>query len=87
MLTRSEDGSVILRGTETVTVEAVPAKVVDTTGAGDAYAAEIVASLRGRCRVRVSDPDGRALRRGAKAERDAARRARPVQPEIPGTEP
>ncbi len=45
VLTRSEDGSVILRGTETVTVEAVPAKVVDTTGAGDAYAAGFLAGL------------------------------------------
>ncbi len=59
----------------------------DPDDAGDAYATEIVASLRGRCSVRESDPEGRALRRRAKAERDAARRARPVQPGIPGTEP
>ena len=38
-LTRSESGSVILRGSDTVTVGAEPANVVDTTGAGDAYAA------------------------------------------------
>ena len=38
-LTRSEAGSVIIRGMETVTIAAEPAKVVDTTGAGDAYAA------------------------------------------------
>jgi len=38
-LTRSEAGSVIVRGAETVTVGAEPTKVVDTTGAGDAYAA------------------------------------------------
>jgi sugar/nucleoside kinase (ribokinase family) len=38
-LTRSEAGSVIIRGSETVTIAAEPAKVVDTTGAGDAYAA------------------------------------------------
>jgi len=38
-LTRSEDGSLILRGAETVRVPAEPTKVVDTTGAGDAYAA------------------------------------------------
>lgn len=38
-LTRSEAGSVILRGSETVTVAAEPVKLVDTTGAGDAYAA------------------------------------------------
>ena len=38
-LTRSEAGSVILRGAETVEIAAEPALVVDTTGAGDAYAA------------------------------------------------
>ena len=45
VLTRSEDGSVILRGAETVTVEAVPARVIDTTGAGDAYAAGFLTGL------------------------------------------
>jgi fructokinase len=44
-LTRSEAGSLILRGAETVTVQAQPAKVVDTTGAGDAYAAGFLAGL------------------------------------------
>jgi len=43
-LTRSEAGSVILRGAETVTVAAEPAEVVDTTGAGDAYAAGFLAA-------------------------------------------
>ena len=38
-LTRGADGSVILRGDETVKIEAEQAKLVDTTGAGDAYAA------------------------------------------------
>jgi fructokinase len=38
-LTRSEAGSLILRGKERVAVPAEPATVVDTTGAGDAYAA------------------------------------------------
>jgi sugar/nucleoside kinase (ribokinase family) len=42
-LTRSESGSVILRGSDTVTITAEPAKVVDTTGAGDAYAAGFLA--------------------------------------------
>jgi hypothetical protein len=59
----------------------------DPDDAGDAYAAEIVATLRGRCRVRESDPDGRAQRRLARAARNAARRARPVQPKIPGMVP
>jgi len=38
-LTRSEKGSVIVRGNEVHVIDAVPGvKVVDTTGAGDAYA-------------------------------------------------
>jgi sugar/nucleoside kinase (ribokinase family) len=45
VLTRSEAGSVILRGAETVSVAAEPAQVVDTTGAGDAYAAGFLAGL------------------------------------------
>jgi fructokinase len=45
VLTRSEAGSVILRGAETVEVAAEPARVVDTTGAGDAYAAGFLAGL------------------------------------------
>jgi sugar/nucleoside kinase (ribokinase family) len=42
-LTRSEAGSVILRDSETVVVSAEPVKVVDTNGAGDAYAAGFLA--------------------------------------------
>ena len=39
-VTRSEQGSVILRGEETVWVDAMPIReLVDTTGAGDLYAA------------------------------------------------
>jgi sugar/nucleoside kinase (ribokinase family) len=49
VLTRSEQGSVILSGTESVVIRAEPAAVVDTTGAGDAYAAGFLAGLaRGR---------------------------------------
>ena len=44
-LTRSEAGSVILRGVETVEIGAEPTRVVDTTGAGDAYAAGFLAGL------------------------------------------
>ncbi len=42
-LTRSERGSLLLRGGEQVAVAAEPASVVDTTGAGDAYAAGFLA--------------------------------------------
>ncbi len=39
-VTRSEKGSMIVRGDETVVIEAIPIKeLVDTTGAGDLYAA------------------------------------------------
>ncbi len=44
-LTRSEQGSVLLRGTERVEVAAEPVQVLDTTGAGDAYAAGVLAAL------------------------------------------
>ncbi len=43
-LTRSEQGSVILRGAETWHIPAAPAVVLDTTGAGDAYAAGFLAA-------------------------------------------
>jgi sugar/nucleoside kinase (ribokinase family) len=43
-LTRSEAGSLILRGDETTHVAAAPTQLVDTTGAGDAYAAGFLAA-------------------------------------------
>lgn len=45
VLTRSEKGSVIARGSDTVTVAAEPVDVVDTTGAGDQYAAGFLYGL------------------------------------------
>jgi sugar/nucleoside kinase (ribokinase family) len=44
-LTRSERGSVLLAGGERHEIAAEPAEVVDTTGAGDAYAAGVLAAL------------------------------------------
>jgi fructokinase len=44
-LTRSEQGSIIVRGDETVPVAAEPTRLVDSTGAGDAYAAGFLAGL------------------------------------------
>ncbi|WP_174242005.1 adenosine kinase [Teichococcus oryzae] len=44
-LTRSEKGSVIVSGDNTHEIAAAPAEVVDTTGAGDAYAAGFLAAL------------------------------------------
>ncbi len=44
-LTRSEAGSLVLRGGETVKIAAHHTKVVDTTGAGDAYAAGFLSGL------------------------------------------
>lgn len=47
-LTQSEAGSLVLRGQETIRVPAVAATLVDSTGAGDAYAAGFLAGLTSR---------------------------------------
>jgi fructokinase len=44
-ITRGADGSLALRGDETVEIPAEPTRVVDTTGAGDVYAAGFLAAL------------------------------------------
>ena len=44
-ITRSEAGSVLVKGDELHPVAAVPTKVVDTTGAGDLYAAGVLFGL------------------------------------------
>jgi fructokinase len=44
-LTRSEQGSLVVSGGETIEVPAEPTELVDTTGAGDAYAAGFLAGL------------------------------------------
>lgn len=43
-VTRSEKGSVVVAGETTVEVAAVPTRLVDSTGAGDAYAAGFLAA-------------------------------------------
>ncbi|WP_426954833.1 adenosine kinase [Muricoccus radiodurans] len=43
-LTRSEHGSLVIAGPQVVEVKAVPTTVIDTTGAGDAYAAGFLAA-------------------------------------------
>lgn len=45
VITRSEQGSVIVAGRERIAVAAAPTKVVDTTGAGDLYAAGFLFGL------------------------------------------
>ena len=46
-LTRGADGSTIVRGAERVDITAAPATLVDTTGAGDAYAAGFLTAFVG----------------------------------------
>jgi sugar/nucleoside kinase (ribokinase family) len=61
-ITRSEKGSVIVRGRERIVQTAYPvAKVVDATGAGDAYTAGFLYGLtRGRPLAQCADLGSRA---------------------------
>ncbi|MDE2005313.1 MAG: adenosine kinase [Rhodospirillales bacterium] len=74
-LTRSEAGSVILQGGETIRIAAAPAEVIDTTGAGDAYAAGFLAAMAaGRDLAACGDVGSRAAaavigQMGARPER------------------
>ena len=43
-LTRSEAGSILIEGTERIEIAAAPTRLIDTTGAGDAYAAGFLAA-------------------------------------------
>ena len=54
VLTRSEAGSVIISGSETVEVPAAPVdRVVDATGAGDLYAAGFLYGLTRACPLKI----------------------------------
>jgi sugar/nucleoside kinase (ribokinase family) len=75
-LTRSEKGSVIVAGNEVHVIDAEPAQVVDTTGAGDAYAAGF---LSGHVRGLGLAMSGR-LGSLAAAEAISHYGARPVRP-------
>jgi fructokinase len=44
-VTRGAEGSLVVQGADTLHIAAAPARVVDTTGAGDAYAAGFLAGL------------------------------------------
>jgi sugar/nucleoside kinase (ribokinase family) len=77
-ITRSEKGSVIVSGRERVVQEAYPVKkVIDATGAGDAYtAAFLYAKTNGRSLKECADLGSRAATAviqqvGARLEKDA----------------
>ena len=75
-ITRGADGSLALRGEETVEIPAEPTRVVDTTGAGDVYAAGFLTALTaGRGLATCARLGGIAAAEiishyGARAERD-----------------
>ena len=78
-LTRSEEGSVILRGTQRIEVPAAPATVVDTTGAGDAYAAGFPGGLRVRPRPGRLRTPGQLGSRGSDQPSRGTARSGPVE--------
>lgn len=61
-LTRSEKGSVVLSGDEVHVIDAIPeVRVVDTTGAGDAYAAGFLYAYTRRCDLATCGRLGSAM--------------------------
>jgi sugar/nucleoside kinase (ribokinase family) len=57
-LKRGEHGAMASRGTARVSAEALPANVVDTTGAGDAFNAGFLHSWLGTYDIEKSLADG-----------------------------
>jgi sugar/nucleoside kinase (ribokinase family) len=80
-ITRGEKGSILVAGSERVVVAAEPTSVVDTTGAGDLYAAGVLAGLaRGWDLSRCGRLGSRAA--AAVVSRMGARLVGPIHPLI-----
>jgi fructokinase len=88
VLTRSEAGSVILSGDERHVIAAEPVRVVDTTGAGDAYAAGFLTGLTTGLPLRECGRLGSIAAAeiishyGARPEADLRQRVREVKPVV-----
>ena len=81
-VTRSEKGAVILRAGEIVSVPAAPIeKLVDTTGAGDLFAAGFLAGFTRGNRLTIAPGSGRWRRR--KSSSILARGPKSIWPDSP----